>query len=225
MTSIIVGLGNPGSEYAGTRHNVGFEVLDRLATHEGLIFESPRSLDGYTGPKGFSVARSFEPDAIFVKPETFMNRSGDVVAPLVRWANPVAPVDPVAPVEDGEDPRAALGPGGLERAASKLLVVYDDFDLPMGKLRLRPHGGAGGQNGMRSIIERLGTQAFPRLRVGIGSPGTDAARHVLSRFDPKERVEIDISVAEATDAILDWLRTGDIEGCMTRFHSRWNQGS
>lgn len=214
MTSIIVGLGNPGSEYVGTRHNVGFEVLDRLATHEGLIFESPRSLDGYTGPKGFSVARSFEPDAILVKPETFMNRSGDVVAPLVRWANPVVSS------EDGDDPEVAL-----DRAASRLLVVYDDFDLPMGKLRLRPHGGAGGQNGMRSIIERLGTQAFPRLRVGIGSPGTDAARHVLTRFDPKEQVEIDISVAEATDAILDWLRTGDIEGCMTRFHSRWNQGS
>ena len=78
---------------------------------------------------------------------------------------------------------------------------------------------------MRSIIETLGTDRFRRLRIGIGRPGTDAARHVLSRFDANERVEMDISVAEASEAILDWLETGDIEGCMTRFHSRWTQDS
>ena len=124
--------------------------------------------------------------------------AGDVVAPLAAWA--------------GVEP-------------DQVLVVYDDLDLPLGKLRLRPHGGAGGHNGMRSIIEHLDSDRFPRLRVGIGNPGTDAARHVLATFTEKERPEIEISIAEASEAILDWLQNGDIEGCMTRFHSRWNQDS
>ena len=108
---------------------------------------------------------------------------------------------------------------------SRILVVYDDLDLPLGKLRIRPHGGAGGHNGMRSIIERLASDQFPRLRVGIGRAGTDAARYVLRPFPPNERVEAEISVAEAAEAVLDWLETGDLEGCMTRFHSRWNEES
>ena len=193
---ILVGLGNPGREYEETRHNVGFRVVERLALHEGLVFESPKVLEDYRGKRSFTVARSFDPDALVVKPQTFMNASGDAVAPLVRWA-------------------------GIEPA--DLMVVYDDLDLPVGSLRLRPHGGHGGQNGMRSIIDGLGTNAFPRLRVGIGRPSTDAARHVLSPFAPKEQVEVDISVAEAAEAALDWLTHGDLEGCMTRFHSRWTQ--
>lgn len=192
---ILVGLGNPGPEYAGTRHNVGFEVVQRVALHEGLVFESSRSLGGYRGPRA-RVAQSFDPDACLVLPQTFMNRSGEVVAPLLAWA--------------GAEPQ-------------DLMVVYDDIDLPLGALRLRPGGGHGGQNGMRSIVDALGTNAFPRLRVGIGRPSTDAARHVLSKFDPASRVEVDISIAEAGEAALEWLRSGDIEGCMTRFHSRWSR--
>jgi PTH1 family peptidyl-tRNA hydrolase len=111
---------------------------------------------------------------------------------------------------------------GIEPALC--LVVYDDFDLALGTLRIRPYGGPGTHNGMRSIVNALGTDRFPRLRVGIGSARTDAARHVLERFTPDERTEIEISVAEATEAIEDWLASGDIERCMTRFHSRWNQG-
>ena len=91
-------------------------------------------------------------------------------------------------------------------------------------LRIRPHGGAGGHNGMRSILEHLGTDRFPRLRLGIGRPGTDAARHVLSRFSDAERVEIEISLLEARDAALDFLLHGDVERTMTRFHSRWTHG-
>ena len=133
-----------------------------------------------------------------------MNRSGAVVGPVARH----------------------LAEVGEERLPEdRILVVYDDLDLPLGKLRLRPHGGAGGHNGMRSIIEHLDSDRFPRLRVGIGNPGTDAARHVLATFTEKERPEIEISIAEASEAILDWLQNGDIEGCMTRFHSRWNQES
>jgi PTH1 family peptidyl-tRNA hydrolase len=118
------------------------------------------------------------------------------VAPLVRWAG-------VAP--------------------EQVLVVVDDLDLPPARLRLRPHGGAGGHNGLKSIIESLGTDRFPRLRVGIGRPPTDAARHVLARFSADEREAIDAAAGEAADAIAAWLASGDIAACMSRFHSRWNQ--
>ncbi|MCB9915791.1 MAG: peptidyl-tRNA hydrolase [Planctomycetes bacterium] len=210
MTRIVVGLGNPGPEYERTRHNVGFLVLDRLARQEGLLFRTARNLKDacegdpvlgarppYSGPKKFRFARSLDPDALWVKPETFMNLSGEVVAPLVRWA--------------GAEPH-------------DLMVVYDDLDLEPGVLRLRPWGGAGGQRGMRSIIDSLGTDRFPRLRVGIGRPRTDAARHVLEEFSEKELPDLEVTLAEAGEAVLDWLHSGDIEKCMTRFHSRWNQG-
>lgn len=194
---LVFGLGNPGPGYAGTRHNVGFEVLDHLALHEGLLFEGSRSLEGFTGPGSFRSARSFDPPALLVEPLTFMNRSGEVVRPLVEWA--------------GVEP-------------SEVLVVYDDMDLETNTLRLRPHGGAGGHNGMRSIIDSLGTDRFPRLRIGIGRSSTDAARHVLSKFTGKEREGMDVTVAEAAECVLYWLRHGDIGRCMTRFHSRWSSG-
>ena len=106
---------------------------------------------------------------------------------------------------------------------ASILVVYDDMDLDVGRLRLRPHGGHGGQNGMRSIIHRLETDGFPRLRVGIGRSGTDAARHVLSPFSPSESEDIAVSVAQATDALMAWMGGMDLADVMTRFHSRWNQ--
>ena len=198
---IVCGLGNPGPEYVGTRHNVGFDTLERLALHEGLLFEGPQSLPDFpeaAAARRFRVARAHDPDVLLVKPETFMNRSGEVVQPLLAWAG-LAPED--------------------------LLVVYDDMDLELGVLRLRPFGGAGGQKGMRSIIQCLESDRFPRLRIGIGRPPTAAARHVLAKFPERDREEIGVSMAEAIDAILFWLREGDIEACMTRFHSRWNQGS
>ncbi|MCA8981632.1 MAG: aminoacyl-tRNA hydrolase [Planctomycetes bacterium] len=198
MTRLVVGLGNPGPQYEWTRHNIGFHVLDHLARHEGLLFRSARELDGYTGPRAFTFAQSFDPDALLVKPETFMNRSGEVVAPVARFL-------------------------GIE--PSELLVIYDDLDLPLGQLRFRPHGSSGGQNGMSSIIELLGTDRFPRLRIGIGRPRTDAARHVLERFTEKQMPEAEVSVVEASEAALDWLKTGDLEACMARYHSRWNQGA
>jgi len=198
VTRLVVGLGNPGPEYEWTRHNIGFHVLDHLARHEGLLFRSARELDGYAGPKAFQVAQSFDPDALLLKPETFMNRSGEAVAPVARFV--------------GAEP-------------TEILVVYDDLDLPLGQLRLRPHGGSGGHNGMSSIIDTLGTDRFPRLRIGIGRPRTDAARHVLERFTEKEMPEAEVSAIEASEAALDWLKTGDLEACMARYHSRWNQGA
>lgn len=214
MTRLVVGLGNPGREYEWTRHNVGFHVLDRLASlRPGTLFRSARQLEGcsqlegYRGPRAFQWASMAVPRAFLLKPETFMNRSGQVVAPVARFL-----LGGDAPEGEPLDP-------------SRLLVVYDDVDLELGRLRIRPHGGAGGHNGMRSIIEHLASDRFPRLRVGIGRPGTDAARYVLQPFPPDERVEAEISVAEAAEAILDWLGSGDLQGCMTRFHSRWNQDS
>jgi PTH1 family peptidyl-tRNA hydrolase len=194
VRALVVGLGNPGPEYDWTRHNVGYHVLDRLAAREKLIFHSARKLESYTGPNCFTFARSPQFDALYVKPSTFMNRSGDAVSLLHAWS--------------------AL-------ASTSILVVYDDLDLPLAKLRIRPHGGPGTHNGMRSIVQSLGTDQFPRLRVGIGPARTDAARHVLERFGEDEQTEIEISVAEAAEAITAWLAELDIESTMTRFHSRW----
>lgn len=193
---LVVGLGNPGTEYEATRHNVGFDVVDHLALREGLLFESASALEGHGGPAEFTFARSFDPEGLLVKPLSFMNRSGGVVASLVRWA--------------GVEP-------------SQVLVVVDDLDLPTAHLRLRPHGGSGGHNGLKSIIESLGTDRFPRLRVGVGRPPTDAARYVLARFPDPEREAIDAALFEAAEAAFAWLASGDIEACMTRFHSRWRR--
>jgi PTH1 family peptidyl-tRNA hydrolase len=188
-------LGNPGSRYAWTPHNLGFHVLDHLAKREGWIFEPASRLAGDHGWTGFEFARAGT-HAWLVKPSTFVNLSGRVVAPLSRHLG--------APPES-------------------VLVVYDDLDLPLGQLRIRPHGGNGGHNGMKSIAEALGTDRFPRLRVGIGRPRTDAARYVLEPFAPTQRVEAEISVAQASDFALDWIRGDDLEKAMTRYHSRWNQ--
>ncbi|MFT7677296.1 MAG: PTH1 family peptidyl-tRNA hydrolase [Planctomycetota bacterium] len=206
---LVVGLGNPGPEYEWTRHNVGFHVLDRLASDAResessgaeLLFRSASRLPGYSGKRNFHWLHLERERALLVKPSTFMNLSGEALSPLVRF----------------------LAVGETPFDLTQLMVVYDDMDLDLGRLRIRPHGGAGGQNGMRSILECLGTDVFPRLRVGIGRPGTDAARHVLQAFTQDQRVEAEISVAQAAEAILDWLRDGDLSECMTRFHSRWNQ--
>ena len=199
--NLVVGLGNPGPRYESTRHNVGFRVLDRIARRGGVLFRSGRDLDGFGGPDDFEFAlvpaRSGGDDALLLKPLAFMNLSGAVVAPLLAW---------------------------LEADPAQLLVVYDDMDLPLGKLRIRPQGGPGTHNGMRSIVDSLATEGFPRLRVGIGPARTDAARHVLEPFTEEEEATIRVAVEEAADAISFWISTGDLDACMTRFHSRWQQG-
>ncbi len=198
MTRLVVGLGNPGPEYDWTRHNVGFHVVDHLTREEGVIFEPARRLPDYTGPAHFTCARSKRFDALYVKPLTFMNLSGTAVNALARH---------------------------LQLDSNAILVVYDDMDLDLGRLRIRAFGGPGTHNGMRSIVASLGTDRFPRVRVGIGQARTDAARHVLARFSDAEMQDVEISVAEAADAIRAWLGGEDLESVMTRFHSRWNQGS
>jgi PTH1 family peptidyl-tRNA hydrolase len=180
---VVVGLGNPGPKYAGTRHNVGFEVVDYLAAapHCGPFRSKFQSLVA-------ELKEGAEP-VLLVKPETFMNLSGRAVRQVVDFYK-------LTPVE--------------------LLVVSDDFNLPLGKLRMRPKGGHGGQNGLRSIHEQLGTDEYPRLRVGVGSPEPgEAVDFVLSRFKPGDRNAVQDAVAKAADAVLVWVRQG-IEASMNR---------
>ena len=168
---LIVGLGNPGPEYRETRHNVGFRVIDEIARRQGLKL----SLAPAQVPETF-VAKQFGPTPVLVaKPLTFMNRSGDAVAALARYYD----------IADGD-----------------LLVVVDEVALPFGRLRARARGSAGGHNGLKSVIDRLGTTEFARLRLGVGRGDArrDLADHVLSKFEPGERAELETFITRAADA-------------------------
>jgi PTH1 family peptidyl-tRNA hydrolase len=183
---IVVGLGNPGPKYAGTRHNVGFEVIDYLAAAPGCSSFRERF-------EAF-VAEMKEADeaVLYVKPLTFMNLSGRAVRAVLDFYK--------EPVEN-------------------LLVICDDFNLPLGKLRVRAKGSHGGQNGLRNIQDHLGTDVYARLRIGVGQPAVgDAIDHVLSRFKPSERPAIDEAVATAAQAVMVWQKSG-IEACMNRFNA------
>jgi PTH1 family peptidyl-tRNA hydrolase len=167
---LIVGLGNPGREYRETRHNAGFMVLDEIAKRHALTWAQAPA----QVPDAF-VAKKFGPEAVLLaKPLTFMNRSGDAVAALSRYYD----VD-----------------------LADLLVVVDDIDIPFGRLRARATGSAGTHNGLRSVVERLGTQ-FPRLRVGVGRGDArrDLADHVLAKFEPAEREQLESVITRAVDA-------------------------
>lgn len=180
---VVVGLGNPGRQYAGTRHNVGYEVIDYLAAAPsiGLFRNQFQSQIAEASEAGEKV--------LYVKPETFMNLSGRAVRAILDFYK--------VPVEN-------------------LLVICDDYNLPTGKLRGRSKGSHGGQNGLRNIQEQLGTDAYPRLRIGVGQPGPgEAVDHVLSRFRPAERAQIDEAIAQASQAVLTWIRSG-IDACMNQ---------
>jgi PTH1 family peptidyl-tRNA hydrolase len=173
---LLVGLGNPGSKYAGTRHNVGFMALERLAGSGGAAFRQQPKLHGLLAEVGQGAMR-----LRLLMPQTYMNESGRSI-------------------------RAALDWFGLE--PGQLLVVVDDMDLPLGKLRLRASGSAGGHNGLRSMISHLGTQDFPRLRIGIGAPAHDPAErrartvgHVLGRFSAAEQPLLEAVLAEVEAGI------------------------
>lgn len=178
---VICGLGNPGDQHRLTRHNVGFRVVDLLADRWGLTGQG-RVRDGAARLE----AELPEPigRVLLVKPMRFMNLSGGALKAALRQTD----VDP----------------------ASALLVVADDVDLPLGRIRVRREGSAGGHNGLRDIISSLGTNEFGRLRVGIGRPGSARATvdHVLSTFTPGERELAAEAIATAADAAERWLRDG-----------------
>ncbi len=184
---VICGLGNPGDRYRLTRHNVGFRVVDLLADRWGLTGKG-RIRDG----GALLEARRPEPvgQVLLVKPMRFMNASGGPLRSALRQTS--------AEVEDD------------------LLVVADDIDLPLGRIRLRRAGSAGGHNGLRDIIAALGTNEFARLRVGIGRSG-EAVDHVLATFRAAERDLATEAIATAADVVERWLIAG-IEAAMNEYN-------
>ena len=169
---LVVGLGNPGSEYEATRHNAGFRVIERLADRHRIALRREKRLHARFGSGRIAGAETG-----LLEPETWMNRSGRAVVAALD----AHPLDP----------------------AQDLLVVYDDLDLPFGRLRLRPGGGAGGHNGLGDIQERLGRDDFPRLRFGIGRPpaGVDPVDYVLAPWTAEEVAALDERLDAACDAV------------------------
>ncbi len=186
---LVAGLGNPGARYEGTRHNVGFEVADELARRAGAKFRRR-----WRFPVRQASLSEGDAHILLVKPVSFMNRSGQALAPLLR--------------------RKGLAP-------SDMIVVLDDTELACGRLRIRPRGGAGGHNGLQSVIQHLGTEEFARVRVGIGPrpPGRELVEYVLSRFDPEQRAKTDRVVGLAAEAVWSLVREG-VEQAMNRFNAR-----
>lgn len=185
---LIVGLGNPGSQYEWTRHNCGFLVIDELARRSGREVRTPecQSLTTRAVISGQS--------ALLVKPQTFMNLSGSAVAAL-KLKHDVAD-------------------------AANVLVISDDLALPFGKIRVRPKGSAGGQNGLKSVIAKLGTQEFPRVRLGIAPeshPIANASEFVLSDFPKKDRAALADMVTLAADAV-EVILTNGIAEAMSKYN-------
>lgn len=179
---LIVGLGNPGRDYADTRHNVGFMILDRLASKAGAAWRTERSRRAELARAGSTW---------LCKPQTFMNLSGESVASLT---------------------------GFYKIPHDAILVILDDMALPLGKLRLRASGSAGGHNGLQSILDHAGTTAVARLRVGIGGaePG-EATGHVLGRFRADEKAAVDEALDRALAAI-DCAQTQGLPAAMNTFN-------
>ena len=175
---LIVGLGNPGPEYAHTRHNAGFDTSERLEKRWNLTLRKKLLLRGET-----AESTDGEKKIVLCRPQTFMNASGECVKRLVKWYN--CPLD-------------------------HLLVIYDDIDLAPGRLRLRGSGGPGTHNGMRSIVEELGSQQFPRLRIGTGDrpAGQDLVSWVLGHYPAEEQERMDQAFEGAADCTEDWIQNG-----------------
>jgi len=183
----IIGLGNPGANYDKTRHNVGFRVIDLMSRRYGIAVSRTRSRalvgEGLAGGQRIAL----------VKPQTYMNLSGESVQDLMRWYK-LMPQD--------------------------ILIISDDIDLPPGSVRIRPHGGAGTHNGLRNIIQMTGSNRFPRIRIGVGAPPPqwDLKDWVLSGFGEDQRV-MDEALLTAADAA-DCYITGGIDLAMNRFNKR-----
>jgi PTH1 family peptidyl-tRNA hydrolase len=188
---LAVGLGNPGDEYRGTRHNVGFEVIERAARDLGVRFSRFRGR-GDSGKNLGQVAEDEERGFAILEPTTFMNVSGVAVA-------------------------SACNRYGIE--PSSILVICDDFHLSLGRLRVRPKGSAGGHNGLRSILGSLGTEEFPRIRIGIGETEGPWEHYVLSKFRKEERLPIEEAIETTVGALSRWCLDGDFARLMNSLNS------
>ncbi|MFD1849260.1 aminoacyl-tRNA hydrolase [Oceanobacillus bengalensis] len=183
----IVGLGNPGKKYEKTRHNVGFMTIDGIAARHNwelskVKFKGQYTMEQYEGEK-----------VILLKPQTFMNLSGESIRPLMEYYN--------LELED-------------------LLVIYDDMDLPTGKIRLRQKGGHGGHNGVRNTIDQLGTKEFNRIRIGIGRPTTNISviDYVLGEFPKEELGNVDESIQKCADACEAWIKGESFMEVMNKYN-------
>lgn len=172
---LIVGLGNPGAEYAHTRHNIGFMVIDALAQALGV------SVDKNQHKALVTQVHIGTEKVILAKPQTFMNLSGQAVVALANW---------------------------YKLLPEEILVITDDMDLPPGRLRIRKNGSAGGQNGLKNIIQLLGTQDFPRMRVGIGRSAHGAVNHVLGKITESEAEQLGSAIDQAVGAARLWVLEG-----------------
>lgn len=190
---LIVGLGNPGSRYAATRHNVGFMTVDELARRHGLRF-STKQADAEIARGELEGTR-----VIIAKPQTFMNNSGRAVGALARF---------------------------YKLPASRVVIIYDELDLPVGTIRMRGKGSANGHNGLKSVIQHLGTQEFPRIRIGISRPAITDHKQidwVLGRFTKDEQEVMDDTIPRAAEAVEAIITLG-MERAMNRYNTREEQG-
>lgn len=186
---IIAGLGNPGKEYASTPHSIGFDVADALAEAMGESFRPSASFRG-----DIAEGRFAEGKIVVVKPTTFMNLSGNCIAPVVKYRN---------------------------ATPSDLIVVSDDIDLPAGKIRIRKGGSAGGHNGLKSVMQQLGSGDFIRLRIGVGRDSSDRSRvigHVLGKFDKATRELMDSKVIPAAVKAIEQILSESPDAAM----NTWN---
>ena len=182
---ILAGLGNPGREYESTPHSIGFEVADAVAREMAATFRKAASFKGELADGRFANGK-----LLVVKPMTFMNLSGDSVAPVVKYHN---------------------------ATAADLVVVSDDIDLPVGRIRIRKGGSAGGHNGLKSVIERLGTQDFIRLKIGVGRDRNDRSKvigHVLGKFDRDTRALMDSKIVPAAVKAVEQIFTEGPDAAM-----------
>lgn len=184
---IIAGLGNPGRKYVGTRHNMGFEALDAVAAKYDISIKKSKfnALYGEGTIEGEKV--------ILVKPQTFMNLSGEAIREFKAWHK----------IDD-----------------SQIIIIYDDVSLPVGKMRIRPKGSAGGHNGMKSIIYQLNSDTFPRIKIGVGSPENpdyDLADYVLGKFTKSEVKQLVEMAIKTADAVGEIIKNG-VEKAMSRFN-------
>lgn len=177
---LIVGLGNPGEKYAGTRHNIGFDCIDYCAKQFNIELNQSK----FKGVFGTGLVN--QEKLFLLKPLTYMNLSGESIRPLMDYYGMT--------VED-------------------VVIIYDDMDLPTGKIRLRQKGSAGGHNGIKSVIQHFGTQEFKRIRMGVDrpEPGVSIVNYVLGRYHPEQREDVADSIIQASKAVEAWTEKPFLE--------------
>lgn len=188
MVKMIVGLGNPGSKYEKTKHNIGFMAIDNIVKNLDVTFTDYKNFKAQIGSTFVNHEKVY-----FVKPTTFMNNSGIAVKALLTYYN----ID-----------------------ITDLIVIYDDLDMEVSKLRLRSKGSAGGHNGIKSIIAHIGTQEFNRIKVGIGRPlkGMTVINHVMGQFNTEDNIAISLTLDRVVNAVKFYLQENDFEKTMQKFN-------